>query len=83
MKEMNEMKGRIKVLRGQSSEERLWDRLKRIGMKKWWFSAACEIVKKIVREENEIEKNENKDGELEHSKEQELESRAKCQKFCA
>ena len=36
-------------------------------------SAACEIEKKIVREENELEesKNDSEDGVLEHSKEQE------------
>ena len=34
------------------------------------FSAACGIEKKIAREENEIEKNENEseDGVVEHSK---------------
>ena len=44
--------------------------------------AACGIEKKIVREENEIEKNENEseDGVVEHSKVQVLES---CQKFWA
>ena len=44
--------------------------------KKVEFSAACEIrFKKIVREENELEKNENKsdDGVVDNSKE-ELES---------
>ena len=47
------------------------------------FSAACGIEKKIVREENEIEKNENEseDGVVEHSKVQALESRKICQKF--
>ena len=37
--------------------------------KKVSFSAACGIEKKIVREENEIEKNENEseDGVVEHS----------------
>ena len=47
------------------------------------FSAACGIEKKIVREENETEKNENEseDGVVEHSKVQELESRKICQKF--
>ena len=41
------------------------------------------IEKKIVREENEIEKNENEseDGVVEHSKVQALESRKICQKF--
>ena len=34
-----------------------------------------------MREENEIEKNESKDGVVEHSKMQELESRKICQKF--
>ena len=36
-----------------------------------------------MREENELEKNENEseDGVVEHSKEQELESRKICQKF--
>ena len=40
------------------------------------FSAACGIEKKIVKEQNEIEKNENEseDGVVEHSKVQELES---------
>ena len=39
----------------------------------------------IVREENEIEKNENEseDGVVEHSKVQALESRKICQKFWA
>ena len=39
--------------------------------------------KKIVREENEIEKNENEseDDVVEHSKVQVLESRKICQKF--
>ena len=41
---------------------------------------ACEIEKKIVREENGLEKNESKDGVVEHSKEQKLESRKICQK---
>ena len=52
------------------------------------FSAACGIEKKIVcivREENEIQKNENEneseDGVVEHSKVQALESRKICQKF--
>ena len=45
------------------------------------FSAACGIEKKIVREENEIEKNESEDGVVEHSKVQALESRKICQKF--
>ena len=31
-------------------------------------SAACGIEKKIMREENEIEENESKDGVVEHSK---------------
>ena len=49
------------------------------------FSAACEIEKKLAREENEIEKNENEseDGVVEHSKVQELESREIRQKFWA
>ena len=47
------------------------------------FSAAYGIEKKIVREENEIQKNENEseDGVVEHSKVQELESRKICRKF--
>ena len=45
------------------------------------FLAACEIEKKIVREENEIQKNESEDGVVEHSKVQALESRKICQKF--
>ena len=47
------------------------------------FSAACGIEKKIVREENEIEKNENESegGVVEHSKVQALESRNICQKL--
>ena len=45
------------------------------------FSAACGIEKKIVREENEIEKIESEDGVVEHSKVQALESRKICQKF--
>ena len=53
--------------------------------KKVSFSAACGIEKKIVREENEIEKNENEseDGVVEHSKVQALESRKIFQKFWA
>ena len=43
--------------------------------------AVCEIEKKIVREENEIEKNESEDGVVEHSKVQEHESRKFCQNF--
>ena len=51
--------------------------------KKFEFSAACGIEKKIVRGENEIEKNENEseDGVVEHSKVQSLDSRKICQKF--
>ena len=47
------------------------------------FSALCGIEKKIVREENEIQKNENEseDGVVEHSKVPELESRKICLKF--
>ena len=45
------------------------------------FSAACEIVRKTVREENELEENESEDGVGEHSREQELESKRICQKF--
>ena len=47
------------------------------------FSAACGIEKEIVREENEIEKNENEseDGVVEHSKVKALESRKICQNF--
>ena len=41
-------------------------------------SAVCEFEKKIVREENGIERmtseNESEDGVIEHSKDQELES---------
>ena len=47
------------------------------------FSAAvCGIEKKITRGENEMEKNENenKDGVVEHSKVQALESRNACEK---
>ena len=53
--------------------------------KKVSFSAACEIEKKIVREEKELEMNENEseDGVVEHSKDQELGSRKICQKFRA
>ena len=72
--------GQIKVPRGQSSREKAKeDRNKEKGE----FSAACGIEKKIVREENEIQKNENEseDGVVEHSKVQELESRNICQKF--
>ena len=38
-----------------------------------------------MKAENGLEKNEseNEDGVVEHSKEQELESRKICQKFCA
>ena len=54
-------------------------------MKKGEFSAACGIEKKMVREENEIKKNENEstDGVVEPSKVQALESRKICQKFWA
>ena len=47
------------------------------------FSAACGIEKTKVREENEIQKNENEseDDVVEHSKVQALESRKICQKF--
>ena len=63
------------VERSQAKEDR--------NEEKGEFSAACGIEKKIVREENEIEKNENEseDGVVEHSKVQELESRKICQKF--
>ena len=46
------------------------------------ISTAREI-EKIMREENELEKNENEseDGVVGHSREQELESRKICQKF--
>ena len=46
------------------------------------FSAACEI-EKIVRAENGLEKNENenKDGVVEHSEGQDLESRQICRAF--
>ena len=49
------------------------------------FSDAYEIEKKIVREENELEKNENESeyGVVEHSREHELESRKICQIFLA
>ena len=66
------------------SPARAEDRLRRIrNEEKGEFSAACGIEKKIVREENEIEKNENEseDGVVEHSKVQALESRKICQKF--
>ena len=54
-------------------------------MKKNVFSTACGIEKKIVREENEIEKNKNEseDGVVEHFKVPALESRKICQKFWA
>ena len=63
------------VERSQAKEDR--------NEEKGEFSAACGIEKKIVREENEIEKNENEseDGVVEHSKVQALESRKICQKF--
>ena len=53
--------------------------------KKSYFAATCGIEKKIVREENEIQNNENeiKDGVVEHSKVQALESRKICQTFWA
>ena len=41
------------------------------------------MEKKIVSEENAIEKNESEDSAAEHSKVQELESRKICQKFWA
>ena len=48
------------------------------------FSAACGIEKKILREENEIERMRAKMvWYVEHSKVQELESRKICQKFLA
>ena len=51
--------------------------------KKVSFQLLVELRKKIVREENEIEKNENEseDGVVKHSKVQALESRKICQKF--
>ena len=51
--------------------------------KKVSFQLLVELRRKIVREENEIEKNENEseDGVVEHSKVQALESRKICQKF--
>ena len=63
------------VERSQAKEDR--------NEEKGEFSAACGIEKKTVREENEIEKNENEseDGMVEHSKVQALESRKICQKF--
>ena len=44
------------------------------------FSAACEIEMQLVRAENGLE-NENEDSVVEHSKEQELESRKICHIF--
>ena len=63
------------VERSQAKEDR--------NEEKGEFSAACGIEKKIVREENEIEKNENEseDGVVGHSKVQALESRKICQKY--
>ena len=51
--------------------------------KKVSFQAACGIEKKLVREENEIEKNENesKDGVVSIPKCRHFESRKICQKF--
>ena len=53
--------------------------------KKGEFSAAYGIEKKIVKGENEIEKNENEseDSVVEHSKVQALEIRKICQKVWA
>ena len=51
--------------------------------KKVSFQLLVEL-RRLVREENEIEKNESEDGVdrvVEHSKVQELESRKICQKF--
>ena len=55
--------------------------------KKVSFPAACEIEKKIAREENWLLRRMRmrgwcEDGGVEHSKEQELESRMICHKFC-
>ena len=79
----NEWQTGQKVPRGQSSREKIVkeDRNEEKGE----FSAACGIEKKIVIEENEIEKNENEseDGVVGHSKVQALESRKICQKFWA
>ena len=50
--------GQIKVPKGQSSREKLGEKEDR-NEEKGEFSAACGIEKKIAREENEIEKNEN------------------------
>ena len=67
---------------GVSPVERSWAKEDR-NEEKDEFSAACGIEKKIVREENEIPKNENEseDGVVRHSKVQELAFRKICQKF--
>ena len=72
---ISKFQGVSPVERSQAKEDR--------NEEKGEFSAACGIEKKIVREENEIEKNENEseDGVVEHSKVQALESRKICQKF--
>ena len=69
--------GRIKVSWGQSSTEAAKEDRNE--------ENACGIEKKIAKEENEIEKNENEseDGVVEHSKAQALKSRKICQKFWA
>ena len=71
---MNDKQARSKfqgvnpVERSQTKEDR--------NEEKGEFSTACGIEKKIAREENQIEKNENEseDGVVEHSKVQALES---------
>ena len=70
--------GWIKVPRGQSSREIGWGGYR--NEEKSEFSTAYEIEKKHVREVNWIEKyeNENEDGVIKHSKEQELKSRKIC-----
>ena len=68
----------ISKFQGVSPVERSY-RLRRIGMKKNVSFQLLVELKKIVREENEIEKNENESEE--HSKVQELESRKICQNF--
>ena len=80
---MNDRTGRIKVPRVSPVERR--EAKEDRNVEKGEFSVACEIEKKTVREENEIEKNEkeSEDGVVEHSKVQELESRRICQKFWA
>ena len=79
---MNDKQARSKF-QGVSPVKRSLAKEDRNEEKSEFFSAASGFERKIAREENEIEKNKNvsKDGVVEHSKVQALESRKICQKF--